>query len=156
MSKSSLTTALAVIVVIGISAPIVTEAIAAHETFAKKKVSTLTNGQEMAFNALLEMEKLLGALATGLIGGLGAFVASRYKEAGIGVGQLLLSVSAGVAAVSSLIFGYFAYHAIIWMLTVQFFNPEINQVAWNTTGQCCMIGLSVGCFAMFAYREVRK
>lgn len=112
--------------------------------------------QKKQLDIWAEMNKLLVALATLTIGGVGGFLLQQTKTARPARQQMRRAAASWIFCALSLYFGYLSYHEATWMLSLGTFNSNNPRLWWPTRGQFWSFLISVVLFADFVYGSVRS
>jgi hypothetical protein len=117
-------------------------------------VSNLNTAQEKELDALLEMNRLITTLGTGLLGAIG-FLLINVRRANRGSVALWAACASAVCVGLSLFFGYVVYLGIIAMLQNQFFDLDIRPILWARQAHFYTFLLGVVLFGDFAFHNLQ-
>jgi hypothetical protein len=103
-----------------------------------------------------EMNKLLIALATVVIGGIGGFVVKRENPSMLETRQMRRAAAGWIFCALSLYFGYLSYHEASVMLSYGVFDAKSPRLWWPTRAQFWTFLTSVILFADLVYGSARS
>jgi hypothetical protein len=108
-------------------------------------------GKEL--DALLEMNRLVTTLGTGLLGAIG-FLLINVRKANGGFEALWAASASAVCVGISLFFGYLVYLWVIEMLRVQVFDLDVGPLLWARNLHFYTFLLAVVLFGDFAFNNL--
>lgn len=114
-------------------------------------VTSISPAQEKELDALLEMNRLITTLGTGLLGAMGFILVNGHKEHR-GTGAFWAAFASAVCVGLSIFFGYVVYLGIIAMLQNQFFDLDNPGIWWARQAHFYTFLLGVVLFGDFAFQ----
>jgi hypothetical protein len=114
---------------------------------------SLSTGQDRELDALLEMNRLITTLGTGLLAAIG-FLLVNVRRAKRGPEALWAACSSALCVAFSLFFGYVVYLGVISMLQNQYFDLDVGPILWARQAHFYTFLLGVVLFGDFAFQNL--
>lgn len=114
---------------------------------------SLSTGQDRELSALLEMNRLITGLGTGLFAAIG-FLLVNMRRANRGLEALWAACCSSICVGFSLFFGYVVYLGVISMLQNQYFDLNVGPILWARQAHFYTFLLAVVLFGDFAFRNL--
>jgi hypothetical protein len=114
---------------------------------------SLSAGQGRELDALLEMNRLITTLGTGLLAAIG-FLLVNVRRANRGSEALWAACCSAICVGLSLFFGYVVYLGIISMLQNQYFDLDVGPILWARQAHFYTFLLGVVLFGDFAFHNL--
>jgi len=121
--------------------------------FIEPLVTTLNSTQEKELDALLEMNRLITTLDTGLLGATGFLLINRRRAFRWPV-ILWTAFGSAVCVALSVFFGYVVYLGVIAMLQNDIFDLDIPPLFWARQAHFYTFLLAVVLFGDFAFQTL--
>jgi TRAP-type C4-dicarboxylate transport system permease small subunit len=115
---------------------------------------SISDKEDQELNALLEMNRLITTLGTGLLGAIG-FILINLRKGKRGFEALWAACASAVCVGLSLFFGYLVYLWVIEMLKVQIFDLDMSPLMWARSAHFYTFLLAVVLFGDFAFNNLR-
>jgi hypothetical protein len=116
-------------------------------------IPSLSNEQGRELDALLEMNRLITTLGTGLLAAIG-FLMVNVRQAKRGTEALWAACGSAICVGLSLFFGYVVYLGIISMLQNQYFDLDVGPILWARQAHFYSFLLGVVLFGDFAFHNL--
>lgn len=123
--------------------------------FIEPTISSINSIQQRQLDAVLEMNRLITTLGTGLLGATGFLLINMRKAYRRSV-AFWVAFGSAVCVGLSIFFGYVVYLGLIAMLQSQFFNVDIPPILWVREAHFYLFLLGVVLFGDFAFQSLRE
>jgi len=114
---------------------------------------SLSNEQGRELDALLEMNRLITTLGTGLLAAIGFLLVNAHQTKR-GSEAIWAACCSAICVGFSLFFGYVVYLGIISMLQNQYFDLDVGSILWARQAHFYSFLLGVVLFGDFAFHNL--